>query len=389
MIESLEKIDAFTDSRNNGCLLIKDKEVYRVSGENILVTYNDTTFQYLVVGTTNEFWDPVTNHFFRHVDGVNYKCSLFKYSFSYVNNHYISEEINPDLERFLGDVWELKSDKKNSSDKEILNYIYKIIYSKEGDNKKISSSYIDDTFFKELVEFSKLVDQSEEMVSFTQNEVIVEEDVLSIKVLFLIFTDEESDIDEVLREEIISALSGYHYYGISKKVAWDSRIVLNVAPANMYDALSVIWPIVSKSKLVYQMKAGGPYIAKHKLDSIVIYVDSKKDGYDQFLDAIKKSDIVTEELLPALLSKIAKGIGVGSEPRKLEEVQLSFGQKRTILSFLALCMANTKEEMLALGISYFRQAGIDIVNPGYELTDKITPDIQKEIVRIYRIWVKE
>jgi hypothetical protein len=396
MIEEFEKKNAYTDSRNRGCILTRKEDgSFSVFGENMKIRYAGDTDQYAVVDHANEFWDPVTSFTFVHTSEMNYKCVSAKDLFIYREGYYSpvsdQESGNDDLKIFLKTVWKIKS--KQLSAKQRMDFIYESIYSRKSENKK-DRPLLEESLqiIEELVAFSQgKITKTQEVLSFVGlNDVYLDDDddgYCSIDQLLNIVNYENSDQDRL--NKAYTALMGYHYYWIRNDLERNVRIVLNVVPKNVPKALEVLWKILCDSKVVHSIKAGGPNVAAEKLDSIIIYADRNQEGFQELLVEIKKATILTEDLLPALLNKLTNGIGVGSEPPQMKETFMSFGQKRVILSLMALDRADSEEEMLMLGADYFRRAGIDIKNPGYEIECESNLGIKEELAYLLSVWLTE
>ncbi len=370
----------YRDNRGGPYLLRSlGNDTYEVVQDGFAVTHNPNTDQYLI-GGNDVYWDPLTGDAFEHISGRNYR-SMFDTNFIYTQGYYhpVPTEINATLTNFLDQIWALRANiNELGGTKAKLNLIYSMVYSKSASNTKVAPEHKSPTIGT-LVQFSK---GKNAHLQFGCPIPPSNERVSDIQLLYKMLNYEP--YTENVKIAAYNGLSrGYYYYQI-RDVPATTRIILNVAPTSVPAALNTLWPIVSHSLLVQGMKAGGPVAAAQKLDSIIIYAN-RGQGFDQLLHAIQNAGIATVNLLPGLVTEQAVGIGLADEPNAVNDTNISFGQKRIILAFMALRRANSQEEMRTLGATFFQQAGINTGSPANETGIEPNTGVQAELGELLAI----
>jgi hypothetical protein len=375
--------NAFTDNRSNYYTFIKiDNNRYRLVEEDCYLEYLPHSDQYLVA--ENTFWDPLSGDAFFYIDGMNYN-SMFDIPFIYSYDNYLSvpslDKVSLELINFLTEVWQQKDIATTDKNlKASLEWVYAFIYLKEEKNtKKEPKDNL--SIIKDLVKFTedKLVKMQVEWSIPPNNK--KEKNIQ--KLYEMMCNKENTDVNKAASKALNN---GYYYCTINKDLLKaDQRIVLNVAPSELLNALEKLWSIVNKSKAVRSMKFAGPATASKKIDNIIIYTINGIE-LQNLLDDIYDAKIATVNLLPSLIHELKPGIGIADEPRKIDETKISFGTKRVILATMALLKATTLEDMITLGTTYFQQAGINVENPAYDTQIVPNPAIQVEMQPFSEIW---
>ncbi len=385
MLIPTEKYGIYKDHRND-CFTFKQigENRYKVVQDDFYIQYISASDQYLIA--ENNYWDPVSENVFIQINGMNYN-SMFEIPFIYSYGYYLPvpevKNISSELVDFLSNIWSQQQNMDISSTlKSRLNNAYHFIYSKLDQNtkKNIADGECLD-FINNIVLFSK-----DKTVNLQFKLIIPDQNIMSDD-LFKILNLIKKGTEEVRGLALNNLLSNYYYFTLSNEVWNTTRIILNVAPMLVMEALDKLWPILKKySSVVHSIKAGGPFIAAKKIDSIIIY--AKSNQINALLEEIKNAGIITENLLPAMITEFAKGIGVADEPRMIGNTSISFGQKRVALAILAYSKINTLNEMINMGAIFFRQGGVSIEDPNKE--NKLIPnkDIQSDLLKIITQWNK-
>jgi len=345
---------------------------YQVVNEPFSVRHLPATDRYLMAGD-DIFWDPLTGDAFTHTGGINY-LSMSNDPYVYSHGYYMPDPAaSVPLTAFLARIWGLRNAIGMIDDvRARLNMIYNIVYSKRADNAKQAPLHKSPTI-SALVNFSAGKNAHLQFGVAMPNGDRVSE----IQKLYQMMTYEPYT-EEVKMAAYQGLSRGYYYYLINGGVVPDTRIILNVSPTAVPAALTTLYPIVSHSDLVQGMKAGGPVAAVQKLDSIIIYA-ARGDGFQDLLDAITGAGIATIDLLPGLTAEQAQGIALADEPAAVGGVNISFGQKRVILAYMALSRSNSAQMFGSLARAYFQQAGIDTGNAAEELDAPHNPAIENEL----------
>ena len=366
--------DQFRDNRpsqGNYTLTSLGNGYYEVNdhGATYTVEYFPGSDQYKMAlegGGSEYFWDPVTGIAFKYIDGRTYEAGGNSFIYSKGYYHQVPDNVDGRLDNFLDQVWALRDlIRAQPGLKDKLYVIYDNVYSKKRNNNKAAPA-LDNSLhlIRDLVAFS--VGKNAHL----QGGVIIPEgigNVTDIRQLYELMNSNRNH--QSIRDAAYQGLNiGYYYFLINQAIAANVRVILNVVPENVPAALRTLWPIVSASELVQGMKAGGPAAAARKLDSIIIYV-RRGDGLPALLAQIERAGIATVNLLPGMVSEQSAGIGVAADPRPIRRTLISFGEKRSILAYMALDRANSQEELRRIGATFFRLAGIDTTNASQETDD--------------------
>ena len=385
MIESSNIKGIYIDNRSKNYSLKKiENNLYKVIEDEFYILYIIASDQYLIA--ENIYWDPISGNSFYHINGMNYK-SMFNIPFIYSYGEYQlipdTNNISTDLKNFLTQIWNQKKTIEVAMEEE-LKMVYYSIYSKSKQNtKSVPNEENTINIINEMVSFSNNKTsrtQSECILNFNsqkENNIVVDNIIQLHKFC--------KNQDKTISSKAFNGLyNNYYCYLIGKdEKSTRSRIILNVEPKVVPDALNKLWPILQNNSLVHSIKAGGPLIAAKKLDSIVIYAKNK-NGFNDLLSKIINANIPTVNLLPFMINEVAPGIGTADEPEMIDGLSISFGQKRVILALMAHYQSDTLQEMITLTSIYFEQAGISSIDPSKETGRLPNTKIQSKIKDILK-----
>ena len=154
-------------------------------------------------------------------------------------------------------------------------------------------------------------------------------------------------------------LAGAYYYFRLGTTAPNRRIIINTAPANTPAEFVKVYNIVNAYQdVAVDIKVGGPLAAAQKQDSMVMYVNGNAGRFQTMVDALVGGGIVTVDELPAMIRALGAGIGYAHDPAPVKGVNISFGEKRVILAYMAFERSSSLEQFTYLAGQFFEDAGI-------------------------------
>jgi hypothetical protein len=151
------------------------------------------------------------------------------------------------------------------------------------------------------------------------------------------------------------------------------RIVFNVGPGKVVAAFDAACQTARKHPSAVAVKAFGPGECLRKLDSLLVYV-RQGDDLQALVEALRQQGLPDGTVTPMMTETIAQGMAFAQEPLPLGQQQISFGQKRCILGYVALREASDPTDCERTLADLFRRAGIDLEHPARE-TGPAEPDV--------------
>ena len=351
------------ETRNENVILRDDGQGwYTEMNSDTELFYHPNTDQY-TVGEGN-YWDPVTttelvprgHNVYDSLDGnTHYNYVRGRYVVAVEGANVAAEPaLDGALTTFINAIWGARTILNAiHTPRERLKYIYNHFYS-HGGGSKVAPAHSTPLIETMVGIANSRGGEIQGGAKIPLGGTAFEDTRSPARLLHYLRTGNEGQ-----RKVAYDKLAGAYYYFRLGTAAPNRRIIINTAPANTPAEFVKVYNIVNAYQdVAVDIKVGGPLAAAQKQDSMVMYVNGNAGRFQTMVDALVGGGIVTVDELPAMIRGLGAGIGYAHDPAPVKGVNISFGEKRVILAYMAFEKSSSLEQFTYLAGQFFEDAGI-------------------------------